>query len=112
MNLWTKDYFIRNRRLALLGAICGAALAALFGLGSHSVSFLFAWLVVMPFVHCPLTLRTQAGRVWWEAYACLCACLVIIYLVRLPHPLAWAALMLSGGCGVVTVCLRWKAPGE
>jgi len=110
MNLLTKDYFIRNWRLTTLGAICGVALAALFGLCPRSVSFLFAWLAVMPFVNCPFTLRTQAGRVWWGAYACLYACLVVIHLVRLPHLLAWAGLMISGGCGILTVCLRWNPP--
>jgi hypothetical protein len=83
MRLLTKDYFIRNKWLALLGAVCGIGIAALFGLGSHFVAFMFPWLIVSPFINCPLTLKTQVGGIWWAAYACLVANLAIVYFVRL-----------------------------
>lgn len=106
----TRDYFLHHKWLVLLGAISGIALAALVGLGAHSVVFLFAWMAVMPFVTCPLTLKTRAGRLWWAAYVGLVLCLALVYHIRLPHPLAWVIAVACAWFGVVTVCLRWAAP--
>ena len=110
MSLLTKDYFFQNKGLALLGATCGIAIAALFGLGSHKVGFMLVWLVVQPLISGSFTLKTQASRLWCGAYIILLVCLVLVYLVRLPHPVAWIGLVLCAVCGILTTCLRRNPP--
>ena len=110
MSILTRDYFTQTKWYALLGAFCGTALAALFGFGSHSAGWMLIWLLLAPFLNGPLTLRTQVGRLWWGAYGGLVACLTVIYVVRLPHPMAWVGLALCAGLGIIIVCLRWRPP--
>lgn len=110
MSLLNKNYFLHNKGLVLLGASCGIVIAILFGCWARPSGFMFVPLAVTPFITCPLTLRTQQGRLWWSAYCGLVTCLVVVSLVRLPHPLAWVNLMLCAVFGIFTVCLRWSPP--
>lgn len=110
MGVLTRDYFIQNKWFTLSGALCGLAIALLFGLGLRSIGWMLIWLPILPLFNCPLTMKTLAGRIWWEAYCGLMICLAVISLIRLPHPLAWADLILCAGLGVIIVCLRWRPP--
>ena len=112
MSLLTRDYLMQNKWLALLGALCGIGVAVLFGFGSRQNGFMLVWLCILPFISCPLTLKTPIGRLWWGAYGGLVVSLVAIYFVRLPHPLAWVCLIACAACGVLTVCLRRSPPVE
>ena len=109
MNLLTTTDIPRRRHDVLLGALCGLALAVVFGWWHGSLLHLGGLLVVRSFYRAPFTLKTSLGRQLWTAYASLLGCCVLlVYCPRLPTLWAWLGWI---GCvmgGIATVCLARK----
>ncbi len=107
MCLLTKDYFVQNKWLALIGVVSGIAFSAMLLRWPLEP---FAPVFGLYLLSFPYVVKTPTERLLRKTLIGLYLSFALVYGGKFLPPLAWLGFIGSSVLGAVVVCLRYNPP--